>query len=222
VAGDGAGRKSAKVAQVRDILKPLRVQRCQGHRALTAFGRQSVRVEAQVAEDPSSHGLEGACEYGKVPEAGVEFVSNGAGGTSPSPEEGLHAHPRGRDRSDEREGAKGVDVASTVAEVTVKVETLPTSPVQAVAAALAKYSNATANDVNISTVGSTWGHEVSRKRCKPCSSSFLLLAAYLTRALRMKNGHVGHCRGAPRHHLHDRHVRAVPIPSHAPRRSPRS
>jgi preprotein translocase subunit SecF len=175
------GGKSAKVAQVRDILKPLGFGDAKVTVLSPRSGDQSVRVEAQVAEDPIRTVSKALAKYGKVPEAGVEFVSNGAGGTftfttkkdfTPT-KEGVTAAMNGK-------GAKNVDVTVNGREVTVKVETLPTSPVQAVAAALAKYSNASANDVNISTVGSTWGHEVSRKALQALFFFFLLLAAYLT------------------------------------------
>ena len=51
---------------------------------------------------------------------------------------------------------------------------------QSVAAALAKYAGTTnVNDVSITTVGPTWGHEVSQKALKALIIFFLVLAIYL-------------------------------------------
>jgi preprotein translocase subunit SecF len=62
----------------------------------------------------------------------------------------------------------------------VTVAKLPTSPLQQVAAALAKYSNnSDVNAVSITTVGPTWGHEVSQKALKALVIFFFILAAYL-------------------------------------------
>ena len=63
--------------------------------------------------------------------------------------------------------------------VTVTVTTLPPSQVQSVASALAKYAGATINDVSVTTVGPTWGHEVSQKAIKALIIFFFVLAAYL-------------------------------------------
>ncbi len=77
-------------------------------------------------------------------------------------------------------GVENPDVTVDGRNITVKATTLPASPVQAVAAALAKYANANPQDVNISTVGPTWGREVSQKALKALIIFFLLLAAYLS------------------------------------------
>jgi preprotein translocase subunit SecF len=63
--------------------------------------------------------------------------------------------------------------------VTVTVAKLPASQVTTVAAALAKYAGASDADVNITTVGPTWGHEVSQKALKALIIFFFVLAAYL-------------------------------------------
>jgi preprotein translocase subunit SecF len=68
--------------------------------------------------------------------------------------------------------------------VTVSVAQLPPSQVQSVAAALAKYAGRTGtnavNDVSVTTVGPTWGHEVSQKAFKALIIFFLILAIYLS------------------------------------------
>jgi len=45
---------------------------------------------------------------------------------------------------------------------------------------LAKYAGVTNNDVSISTVGPTWGHEVSKKAIQALIYFFILLALYLS------------------------------------------
>jgi preprotein translocase subunit SecF len=57
---------------------------------------------------------------------------------------------------------------------------LPASPVDRVTQALAKYANASVNDVSVSTVGPTWGSDVSRKAVQALVIFFILLAVYLS------------------------------------------
>ena len=64
--------------------------------------------------------------------------------------------------------------------VTVTAKTLPVSPTEKMAAALAKYAGVSTNDVSISTVGPTWGHEVSQKAIQALIYFFILLALYLS------------------------------------------
>ncbi|MDQ1522001.1 MAG: preprotein translocase subunit SecF, partial [Actinomycetota bacterium] len=65
-------------------------------------------------------------------------------------------------------------------DVTIVVKKLPASPVDRVTAVLAKYANARVTDVNVSTVGPTWGSDVSHKAEKALVVFFVLLALYLT------------------------------------------
>ena len=61
----------------------------------------------------------------------------------------------------------------------VSVDKMPLSPVQQVGTALAKYAGTTTNNVTITTVGPTWGHDVSTKAIKALIIFFFLLSAYL-------------------------------------------
>ena len=65
-------------------------------------------------------------------------------------------------------------------DVTITAKTLPVSPTEKVATALADYAGAQKDDVSISTVGPTWGHEVSQKALKALIYFFILLAIYLS------------------------------------------
>ena len=89
----------------------------------------------------------------------------------------------------------------------------PPSQVQSVAAALAKYAGAqNVNDVSITTVGPTWGHEVSQKALKALIIFFFVLAAVPRDPVRVEDVGGRDRRGDPRHHLHGRRLRAVPFP----------
>jgi preprotein translocase subunit SecF len=76
-------------------------------------------------------------------------------------------------------GATGANATVDGQNISVAVATLPASPVQSVTNTLAKYANSTTNDVDINTVGPTWGHEVSKKALQALLIFFLVLASYL-------------------------------------------
>jgi preprotein translocase subunit SecF len=87
------------------------------------------------------------------------------------------------------EGVKRVLARTELRDATVKVDgqnvtitatTLPVSPTEKVATVLADYAGAHKDDVSISTVGPTWGHEVSQKAIKALVYFFVLLAIYLS------------------------------------------
>ena len=63
--------------------------------------------------------------------------------------------------------------------VTVTATEFPVSPTEEVAAALAEYAGASKEDVSISTVGPSWGREVSEKALRALIYFFGLLALYL-------------------------------------------
>src|SRR5262249_31599733 len=81
---------------------------------------------------------------------------------------------------------RGQTVTINGQNVTVTAKTLPASPTETVAVALAKYAGASRDDVSISTVGPTWGHEVSQKAIKALIYFFILLALYLSIRFEMK------------------------------------
>jgi preprotein translocase subunit SecF len=71
-------------------------------------------------------------------------------------------------------------ITVTGKDVTVELEALPPSPLQQVAAELAKYAGTDVENVTVTTVGPTWGSELSRKAVQALIVFFLLLAAYLS------------------------------------------
>jgi preprotein translocase subunit SecF len=172
--------KSANVGDVRELLRPLGFDEAKIS-TLGGGGDQSVRVQARVVEDPTQTISKELAEYGRVDEADVQFVRQGEGGSftfttarrvEPT-EDGVKA-------AMEAAGVENAGVTINGRDVTVTVDELPVSPVQAVADALAEYASADVSEVSVSTVGPTWGQEVSRKALQALVIFFLLLAAYLS------------------------------------------
>ena len=83
---------------------------------------------------------------------------------------------------------------------TVQLATLPTSPVQDVAVALADYAGVDVSEVSVSTVGPTWGETVSRKALQALVIFFILLALVPLVPVRVEDGRDRDHRGDPRHH----------------------
>jgi preprotein translocase subunit SecF len=170
----------ADVHEVRDLLRPLGFEEAKVS-TLGGAGDQSIRVQARVVEDPVQRISQALADYGDVDEADVQFVASGEGGSFTfTAADGVE--PTDADVKEAMQNAGVDDAAITVNgnEVTVDVTTLPASPVQAVADALAEYAGTDASEVSVSTVGPTWGQEVSRKALQALVIFFLLLAAYLS------------------------------------------
>ena len=174
------GGRSAKVADVRDVLAKVGFNDAKVS-VLTppGGGADTVRVEARVVNDPISVVQSALAKYGKVNDADVQIPGGSGGsftftakaGVTPTAA-GVEAALAGR--------LTNPKIKITGRTVTVTVEKVPTSPVQAVAGALQKYAGAKGvNDVSINTVGPTWGHEVSQKALKALIIFFFVLAAYL-------------------------------------------
>jgi preprotein translocase subunit SecF len=81
---------------------------------------------------------------------------------------------------------RGQTVTIDGQNVTIVDKTLPPSPTETVASALAKYAGVKVGDVSINTVGPTWGHEVSQKAIKALIYFFILLAIYLSIRFELK------------------------------------
>ena len=175
------GGKSAKVADVRAIMNNLGFSDAKVS-VLTppGGGTDTVRVEARTVNDPITTVQDKLASYGGVTDADVQ-VPGGTGGSwsftakqgkTPTVE-GVKAAIAGAGLTDPQVKVNGRNVTVTVAKV-------PASPVQSVAAALARYAGVSnVNDVSITTVGPTWGHEVSQKALKALIIFFLVLAVYL-------------------------------------------
>jgi preprotein translocase subunit SecF len=176
------GGKHAKVAEVRDLLRPLGFNDAKvSVLSSSASSTESVRVEARVVTDPVGKVQKALASYAKSAQAAVEFRQDSAGGsflltTKPDftpTKEGVTAALAGT-------GVENPNVTINGHDITVGVAKLPPSPIQGVTTALAKYANTSSNDVNISTVGPTWGREVSQKALKALLVFFVLLALYLS------------------------------------------
>jgi len=173
--------KTAKVAELRDLLKPLGFNDATVSVLKDAQGDSTARVEARVVADPTEDIQNALAAYGHTTAAGVQFTSAGVGGswtlTTPATftptQDGVAAALKTTKITNPK-----IAVAGKV--VTVSTNTLPPSPVQQVAAALAKYAGVQQTEVNINRVGPTWGHDVSRKALKALIIVFFVLALYLT------------------------------------------
>jgi preprotein translocase subunit SecF len=175
------GGKSAKVSEVRDLLRPIGFSDAKVSILSPTAGPPSVHVEAQVVVDPIRKASKNLANYAQIPEAGVTFTANGAGGTFDlAAKKGVEITKEGAEQAVASTGAKGANATVSGQNVSVAVDSLPQSPVQTVTNALAKYAGASTNDVDISTVGPTWGHEVSKKALQALLIFFLVLATYLT------------------------------------------
>jgi preprotein translocase subunit SecF len=175
-----AGGKRADVAEVRDLLRPLGLEEAKVS-TLGGSGDQSIRVHARVVEDPVQTISKELASYGDVDEADVQFVRTGEGGTFTfTTAADVEPTEEAVTKALAEAGVDDPAVTINGRDVTAQVETLPPSPVQSVADALAKYAGADVSEVSVSTVGPTWGREVSRKALQALVIFFLLLAVYLS------------------------------------------
>ena len=173
--------RTAHVADVRDVLGPLGFGDAKVS-TLSGKNGQSVNVQEKVVADPIETIRNALATYGKVTPNDVQFQGDNSGGGSFTFTVNKDVKPT--------EAAVGKALAQTELRnqtvkingrtVVVSAKQMPESPTEKVAAALAKYAGASKNDVSISTVGPTWGHEVSRKAIKALVYFFILLALYLS------------------------------------------
>ncbi|HEV7524682.1 MAG TPA: protein translocase subunit SecF [Acidimicrobiia bacterium] len=174
------GGKSAKVADVRTQLDKVGFRDAKVS-VLTppGGGADTVRVEARVVNDPIATVQSVLAKYGGVTDADVQVPSGAGGSFTFSAKAGITPTVTGV-KSAIGTRLTNPQVKITGRTVTVTVAKLPASPVQSVAAVLQAYSGAkSVNDVSITTVGPTWGHEVSQKALKALIIFFFVLAAYL-------------------------------------------
>jgi preprotein translocase subunit SecF len=172
--------RAPSVPEVRDLLAPLNIGEAKVS-TLSGQGEKSVRVQAQVLDDPVQQFSDDLASYGKINDAEVilERDTAGTGGTFTLP---AKITP-----TQERIAAIAKAHGVTLGKVTIKgknativAKQLPASPVDKVTDALAKYANAKRADVNVSTVGPTWGSQVTHKAVQAMVIFFILLAVYLS------------------------------------------
>jgi preprotein translocase subunit SecF len=175
------GGRAAKIADARDVVKSAGLSDAKVSILSPGTGAPSVKVQAEVLDDPLNTLEDQLASYAKVPQAQVLFEPSGDGGTitfttakavTPT-DAAIQSILKANGVSDATVTVKGSDV-------TITLKKIPVGKTTEVAAALAKYAGTTTDDVNITTVGPTWGHEVSQKAIKALIIFFLLLAVYLT------------------------------------------
>ncbi|MFM7224115.1 MAG: protein translocase subunit SecF [Actinomycetota bacterium] len=170
---------SASVAAVRDVLRPLGF--ADAKVSVLSGDGQSVRVQARVIEDTSRKTTEALAKYAGVTDAEVRFEASGRGGTFiVTAESGREVDQAGVAKAVADLGLGDPTVTVSGRDITLKVAEIPASPVQSVAVALAKYAGAETAAVSISTVGPTWGREVSLKALQALLIFFAILAVYLS------------------------------------------
>jgi len=172
--------KSARVADVRSLLDTLGF----GDANVSVLtppggGTDTIRVEARVIADPINIVQSALADYGQVTDADVTVPTGTAGAFSFTAKAGVKPTVAGVTAALKDTRLENPKVTIKGNAVTVTVTKLPPSQVQTVAAGLAKYAGATTTDVSITTVGPTWGHEVSQKALKALIIFFFVLAAYL-------------------------------------------
>ncbi|MGQ0825737.1 MAG: protein translocase subunit SecF [Actinomycetota bacterium] len=170
----------ASVAEVRDLLDPLGFGDAKVA-TLTGGGDESVRVQAETIEDPVRELQDAVAEAGAVDDADVVFTRAGDTGTF---EFTLPADATADEAKIKAALADAGQPEAAIAvegqTVTVTISQLPTSPLQQVADALAEYAGVNTAEVSISTVGPTWGEQVTEKAIQALVLFFVLLAAYLS------------------------------------------
>jgi preprotein translocase subunit SecF len=176
-----ANGKTAHVTDVRDILGPLGFGNATVS-TLSGKNGQSVNVQDRLVSDPIQEIEQSLATYGGVTPADVQFQQGATNGgsftfTAKAPVKPTEAGVKAVLAKTELENPT---VTVSGQNVTVTATTLPLSPTEKVADALAKYAGANTNDVSISTVGPTWGHEVSHKAEQALLYFFILLAIYLS------------------------------------------
>ncbi len=174
--------QSADIDEVRDVLRPLGFADAEVS-ILSGANGQSVNVQEHLVEDPTEVIRTALAQYGRVSENAVQFATadeGGGGSFTFTARRGTKPTPDGVERVLRGTQLRGATVKVSGQNVTVTAKTLPVSPTEKVARALADYAGTSANEVSISSVGPTWGSEVSRKAVQALLYFFLLLAIYLS------------------------------------------
>jgi preprotein translocase subunit SecF len=176
-----ASGHSAKVAEVRDVLRPLGFSNAKVS-ILSGTNGQSVNVQEHLVADPTETIRTALATYGHVSENVVQFATakGGGGAFTFTARKGVTVSKSGVERALRATELRNATVKVSGRNVTITATALPISPTEKVARALAQYAGATANDVSISSVGPTWGNEVSHKAEQALLYFFLLLAVYLS------------------------------------------
>jgi preprotein translocase subunit SecF len=177
-----ASGHSAKVTEVRDVLRPLGFSAAKVS-LLSGKNGQSVNVQEHLVSDPTETIRTALATYAHVSENVVQFAAaqqGGGGSFTFTAKKGVPVSKAGVEHVLGTTELKNATVNVSGNDVSITTKTLPLSPTEKVARALAKYAGAGANDVSISSVGPTWGNQVSHKAEQALVYFFLLLAIYLS------------------------------------------
>jgi preprotein translocase subunit SecF len=184
-----ASGRSAHVADVRDALRGLGFADAKVS-ILSGRNGQSVNVQEHVVTDPIEKIRDTLATYGGVSPSDVQVqtADSGGGTLTFTAAKGVEPTKDGVNRALAQTKLRGQTVTIDGQNVTIVDRTLPPSPTETVANALAKYAGPGVNvgDVSINTVGPTWGHEVSQKAIKALIYFFILLAIYLSIRFELK------------------------------------
>jgi preprotein translocase subunit SecF len=173
--------RTAHVAGVRDVLRPLGFADAKVS-TLSGKNGQSVNVQEKVVSDPIQTIRDELATYAGLTPADVLFAGDAktGGNFTFAASKTVKPTEAAVNKALAKTELRNQTVKITGQTVVVTAKTLPVSPTERVADALARYAGATKNDVSISTVGPTWGHEVSRKAEQALVYFFILLALYLS------------------------------------------
>jgi preprotein translocase subunit SecF len=173
-----AGR-SPSVPEVRDLLAPLDIGDPKVS-VLSGQGEKSIRVQAEVLHDPGQEFSNDLAKYVLVDDSNVNREDNGNGGATFSVAAKNTPKQAQIESIARRNGITGAKVTIDGKNVSVVVAKMPTGPIDKVTNALADYANKRPTDVSVSTVGPTWGSEVSNKAIRALVFFFIILAIYLS------------------------------------------
>jgi preprotein translocase subunit SecF len=177
-----AGGKHASVADVRNLLGKQGFNDAKVS-ILTppGGGGQTVRVEARVINDPTVTVQDALARYGGIASSDVQVPSGTGGSFTFTAKKGITPTVEGVNAALAGSRLTNPDVKIDGQNVSVTVAKLPASQLQSVSSALSQYAGTKSlDDVNVTTVGPTWGHEVSQKAFKALIIFFFVLAAYLS------------------------------------------
>jgi preprotein translocase subunit SecF len=171
--------RSPSVPEVRDLLSPLDIGDAQVS-VLSGQGEKSVRVQAEVLHDPGQEFSNELASYAKVEDSNVNREDNGSGGATFSVVAKNTPQQAQVESIARRNGITGAKVTVDGKNISVAVTKMPVGPIDRVTNALADYANQRPTDVSVSTVGPTWGSEVSSKALRALVIFFIILAIYLS------------------------------------------
>lgn len=172
--------ESAKVAEIRDLASAAGLTDFKATIATTG-GRETIRVQAQVVNDPLDD-IRGAIAKATGKSSGD--VSDSQVGKAVTFSVTKVSKP---DKAAIEAALKQVDLGGAKATVTVSgnqvnvaLDKSPTGVRDTLTNSLAKYAGVSADSVSISSVGPTWGDQVSQKALVALVVFFFVLAVYLS------------------------------------------